>query len=83
MAEALRSAGVVFVPCHQHHFSPNWQAVRRVLPRIGRVYLAEHEVQRTEANPGNPNCAPTWRTDRNLAGGGILFDHGATPRKGM
>jgi uncharacterized protein (TIRG00374 family) len=77
IAETIRMAGVVFVPCHQYHYSPQWQTVRRLLPRIGRIYLAEYEVQRTEANPGNPHWAPSWRTDRNLAGGGILFDHGA------
>ncbi len=73
----MRAAGIVFVPCHQYHHSPQWQAVVRLLPRIGRVHLVEYEVHRTEANPGNPNWAPTWRTDKQLAGGGILFDHGA------
>jgi predicted dehydrogenase len=75
--QAVRSAGIVCVPCHQYHHSPQWQAVTRLLPRIGRVHLVEYEVHRTEANPGNPNWTPSWRTDRALAGGGILFDHGA------
>ena len=43
----------------------------------GAIHLVEYEVHRTEANPGNPNWTPAWRTDRALAGGGILFDHGA------
>ena len=77
IAQAVRSSGIVFVPCHQYHHSPQWQAVVRLLPRIGRVHLVEYEVLRTEANPGNPNWAPSWRTDPALAGGGILFDHGA------
>jgi predicted dehydrogenase/uncharacterized membrane protein YbhN (UPF0104 family) len=77
IAQAVRSAGIVFVPCHQYHHSPQWETVRRLLPRIGRIHLVEYEVHRTEANPGNPNWAPAWRTDRALAGGGILFDHGA------
>ncbi len=77
IARAVCSAGVVFVPCHQYHYSPQWQAVKRLLPRIGTVHLAEYEVLRTEANPGNPNWSPAWRTDPALAGGGILFDHGA------
>jgi hypothetical protein len=77
IAAAVRAASVVFVPCHQYHYSPQWQAVVRLLPRIGRVHLVEYEVHRTEANPGNPNWSPAWRTDRQLAGGGILFDHGA------
>ena len=77
IAAAVRAAGIVFVPCHQYHHSPQWQAVVQLLPRIGRVHLVEYEVHRTEANPGNPNWAPSWRTDKQLAGGGILFDHGA------
>jgi glycosyltransferase AglD len=74
---AVRNAEIVFQPCHQYHHSPQWRAVLDLLPRIGRIYFAEYEVQRTEANPGNPNWSPTWRTDRSLAGGGILADHGA------
>ncbi|HXK08701.1 MAG TPA: lysylphosphatidylglycerol synthase domain-containing protein [Vicinamibacteria bacterium] len=77
IARAVRAEGVVFVPCHQYHYSPQWQAVTRLLPRIGRVHLVEYEVHRTGANPGNPNWSPAWRTNRALAGGGILFDHGA------
>jgi uncharacterized protein (TIRG00374 family) len=77
IARAVCAAGVVFVPCHQYHYSPQWLAVERLVPRIGRIHLAEYEVHRTEANPGNPNWSPAWRTDRRLAGGGILFDHGA------
>jgi predicted dehydrogenase len=77
IADAVRSAHVVFEPCHQYHFSPQWAAVRSLLPRLGRVHIAEYDVLRTEANPGNPNWQPTWRTDRGMAGGGILVDHGA------
>jgi uncharacterized protein (TIRG00374 family) len=77
IAQAVRETRVVFVPCHQYHHSPQWQAVAQLLPRIGRIHLVEYEVHRTAANPGNPNWSPAWRTDRALAGGGILFDHGA------
>jgi uncharacterized protein (TIRG00374 family) len=76
IATAVRRADVVFQPCHQYHFSPQWLAVRRLLPRLGRVYFAEYEVQRTEANAGNLNWTPAWRTEPSLAGGGILADHG-------
>src|SRR5262249_51426445 len=77
IAKSVRDAGIVFAPCHQYHHSPQWQTVARLLPRIGRIHLVEYEVHRTEANPGNPNWEPSWRTKRDLAGGGILFDHGA------
>jgi uncharacterized protein (TIRG00374 family) len=77
IAESVRASGIVLLPCHQYHHSPQWLAVKRLLPRIGPVHLVEYEVLRTEANPGNPNWTPAWRTDPALAGGGILFDHGA------
>jgi uncharacterized protein (TIRG00374 family) len=77
ISEAVRAAGIVFQPCHQYHYSPQWEAVRRLMPRLGRIYFAEYEVHRTEANEGNSNWSPGWRTDRDVAGGGILVDHGA------
>ncbi len=77
IAQVVRDAHVVFQPCHQYHYSPQWAAVRALLPRLGRVHLAEYDVMRMEANPGNPHWQPAWRTDPLLAGGGILVDHGA------
>ncbi len=77
ISATVRGAGIAFQPCHQYHHAPQWQAVRRHLPRLGRIYLADYEVHRTEANEGNPNWSPSWRTDREVAGGGILVDHGA------
>ena len=77
IARAVGDAGIVFQPCHQYQYSPQWQAVRARLPRIGHVYLAEYEVRRTAADTGNAHWSPAWRTDRELAGGGILVDHGA------
>ena len=75
--QAVRAAGVVFQPCHQYHFSPQWQIVRDLLPRLGHVHLVEYHVHRLAANEGNPNWDPRWRTDREQGGGGILVDHGA------
>jgi uncharacterized protein (TIRG00374 family) len=77
IARAVRDAGIVFQPCHQYDYSPQWQAVKARLPRIGRVYLAEYEVRRTAADTGNAHWSPAWRTEPELAGGGILVDHGA------
>jgi uncharacterized protein (TIRG00374 family) len=77
IARAVRAGGVVFQPCHQYRHSPQWEAVTRLLPRLGRIYFVEYEVQRTQAGEGNPNWSPAWRTDHNFAGGGILVDHGA------
>jgi predicted dehydrogenase len=76
MAHAARAAGIVFQPCHQHRYSPLADALRLWLPRIGRVYMADYEVQRCAANEGSSHWKPDWRTERALAGGGVLFDHG-------
>jgi len=77
MARAVREARLVFQPCHQYHYAPQWQVVRQLMPAIGRVHLAQYRVQRLGANPGNPHWRPQWRTESGLAGGGILVDHGA------
>ena len=76
ISKAVRGAGVVFQPCHQYRFSPQWKTVHDLWPELGRVFLAEYEVSRTAANPGNTHWAPSWRTDLRLSGGGILVDHG-------
>lgn len=77
IARAVRGAGVVFRPCHQYHFSPQWQAVRQLLPRIGHIRFVEYNVSRVGANEGNSHWSPAWRTNPAIAGGGILVDHGA------
>src|SRR5262249_45687067 len=77
IADAVRHAGIIFRPCHQYHYSPQWQAVRRLLPRIGSIRFVEYQVSRVGANHGNPHWSPAWRTDPSVAGGGILVDHGA------
>ena len=76
-AAAVRRAGVVFRPCHQYHHSPLWRTTLDLLPRIGRIHLVDYQVHRTAANPGNAHWTPNWRTLPDLAGGGILIDHGA------
>ena len=42
IARAVRAGRVVFQPCHQYRHSPQWEAVARLLPRLGRVYLVEY-----------------------------------------
>lgn len=75
----LDSRDLVFLPCHQYHFSPSWQAIRDVIQKekIGKIHFAQAEVFRISANPGNANWNPAWRTEKNKSGGGILIDHGA------
>jgi predicted dehydrogenase len=77
IARAVRSAKIVFQPCHQYHYSPQWAATRALLPRLGRIHFVEYDVFRTSANEGSANWQPKWRTNPKHAGGGILMDHGA------
>jgi uncharacterized protein (TIRG00374 family) len=77
ISEVVRAARIVFQPCHQYHYSPDWQVVRKLVSRLGRIHFAEYDVRRTKANAGNPHWSPAWRTDPERAGGGILMDHGA------
>ena len=77
IAERIRRARVVFQPCHQYNYSPPWQVVRDLAPRLDAIHFAEYTVRRMAANEGNAHWAPEWRTRRDLAGGGILVDHGA------
>ncbi len=58
IAHAVRSSGIVFVPCHQYHHSPQWQAVRAAAPAHrtrppGRIRGAAHRGQ-----PGQPQLDP-------------------------
>lgn len=77
IGNTIRTAGVVFQPCHQYHYSPQWATVRSLIPHLGTIHLAEYDVLRMGANEGNPHWQPKWRTDPHQAGGGILMDHGA------
>ena len=76
-ARFIREAGIVFQPCHQYNYAPPWQAVVERVPLLGALHFVEYSVRRTAANEGNAHWAPEWRTRRDLAGGGILVDHGA------
>jgi predicted dehydrogenase len=76
--DAARRAKIVLFPCHQYHYAPQWLATRDALRSgaIGAVRAASLSVYRSGANLGNAAWQPGWRTDPELAGGGILVDHG-------
>lgn len=75
----LGDRGVVFLPGHQYHYSPAWQAIRTALcsGAIGTPAIGVVEIERQRANNGNLHWCPSWRTHAALSGGGILMDHGA------
>lgn len=76
---AIRGKDRVFVPCHQYRYSPLWSSISSAISggMVGEVSLAQFNVYRTQADRGNPEGNPAWRTDRKQSGGGILADTGA------
>lgn len=79
IVKALGEKPLVFMVGHQYHHAPPWRAVVEAVRggEIGTLRFVEWTVWRKEANPGNSNWDPSWRTDPKRAGGGILMDHGA------
>jgi predicted dehydrogenase len=79
IADAVRSSGIVFVPCHQYKYSPLWKAIRDTIASgsLGTVSLAQFNVYRLQADTGTAGWNPAWRTSKSHSGGGILVDTGA------
>ncbi|MBI1803640.1 MAG: Gfo/Idh/MocA family oxidoreductase [Ignavibacteriae bacterium] len=79
LADAVKKAGIVFVPCHQYKYSPLWKSIRDVIAsgKLGKVALAQFNVYRLHADTGTANWNPQWRTSKSHSGGGILVDTGA------
>jgi predicted dehydrogenase len=69
---------IVFVPCHQYRYSPQWQTLMSIIDggKIGRPLHIHFEVLRCEPNPGNIHWMSDWRIVRSRSGGGITLDHG-------
>lgn len=78
LSDCLQAAPIVFLPGHQYHYAPIWQAVTAAIRggEIGTLRYGVISIQRQRANDGNPHWQPTWRTCEALSGGGILMDHG-------
>ncbi|MGH7453870.1 MAG: Gfo/Idh/MocA family protein, partial [bacterium] len=69
---------IVFMPCHQYRFSPLWRTASQLVheDQIGHIHLAQFEVFRLHADPGNKHWITGWRTDPRIGGGSIIFDIG-------
>ncbi|MEW6088704.1 MAG: Gfo/Idh/MocA family oxidoreductase [bacterium] len=70
---------LVFLPGHQYRYSPLWQKTVSIINKklIGRPFLMQFFVYRTEANKGNDAWNPMWRSEIENSGGGIIVDHGS------
>jgi predicted dehydrogenase len=78
IVSAVTENSIVFVPCHQYRYSPQWQKIVRLIDdgKIGRPLHIHFEVLRKEPNPGNIHWMSDWRIVRSKSGGGITLDHG-------
>ncbi len=75
---AVTENRIVFIPCHQYRYSPQWQSMVSIIDdgKIGRPLHIHFEVLRKEPNPGNIHWMSDWRIVRSRSGGGITLDHG-------
>jgi predicted dehydrogenase len=77
--EIIAKNNLVFIPGHQYRYSPLWQKMDSVISNglIGKPFLMQFFVYRTEANKGNDAWNPVWRSEIENSGGGIIVDHGS------
>ena len=77
--EKLAKNDLILMPGHQYRYSPLWKKVDSVIVKglIGKPFLMQFFIYRTEANKGNEAWNPLWRSEIENSGGGIIVDHGS------
>lgn len=78
IAAAARRSGKTVFTVHNWKYAPLFQRLRGLLVRgaIGRPLELEWTVLRPNPPEGATAEGRSWRTERAVAGGGILVDHG-------
>lgn len=78
-ANKIRSAKIVFVPCHQYRYSAIWKSIKEIVEKkeLGELLLAQFNIFRMKADSGTPEWNSNWRVDPKISGGGILVDTGS------
>jgi predicted dehydrogenase len=76
--ERAKTAGVAVLPVHNWKYAPIVQRATSILRAgaIGTLKRVEVETSRLRAAPTAESDRPNWRRDPEMAGGGILMDHG-------
>lgn len=76
--ERATARGLAVVPVHNWKYAPILFRSTSLLRagEIGQLRDVEIVTSRTQAAATAAGAAYNWRTDPNVAGGGILFDHG-------
>ncbi|MBU7597071.1 Gfo/Idh/MocA family oxidoreductase [Streptomyces sp. P38-E01] len=78
LVELARSRGRLLFPFHNYGTSPVMRELSTAVEEagIGRLESAVFRILRDRHARGVAGFAPDWRRSRELAGGGILLDHG-------
>ena len=78
IADAARRTGKTVFTVHNWKYAPLFQRLRGLVARgaVGEVQEVEWRVLRPNPPAGATADGRTWRTERTVAGGGILADHG-------
>lgn len=79
LVKTIRTADILFMPCHQYKHAPLWKSIREIVTSggVGKVTFAQFNVFRVQADSGTAAWNPEWRTHKEHSGGGILVDTGA------
>lgn len=77
MEKAMSHCRVIY-PCHTLRFAPAIQYIRELITQgyIGELKTLAFRVLRRSHARGVIEWMPDWRQNREIAGGGILVDHG-------
>lgn len=75
----LLSSDIVYYPVHQYKYFPVWKHFKNTIEnsKSANKILLQFNVYRMSADLGFDNNLPSWRTNKNISGGGILADTGS------
>ncbi len=75
LLQAAKDSGCVVYTVNNWHYSPQWMRVRELIEEraVGNIQSVSLQVLRP---PGSGGGLSDWRRTPDLAGGGILLDHG-------
>lgn len=77
LAEASKRAGRLLYPAHNYLFSPMMRLLEECAAVAGTPRTLSIRIERQSHARGNDAYRPDWRRDPEIAGGGILLDHGS------
>ncbi|MGN9787652.1 Gfo/Idh/MocA family protein [Nonomuraea sp. ZG12] len=77
LIEASKRTGRLLYPAHNYLYSPMMRLLEECAAAAGTPRTLSFRIERQTHARGNDAYRPDWRRDPELAGGGILLDHGS------